>query len=155
MPGPPPIPNERKRLLGNPGKRALPDPANVVALKPAGQVLPEPPDHLGEKGAALWRKAVALGARWIADTDLNLLERYCFALDRWHELREKVTNEGAFSDGSQGQQVLAPWWKAFQEVETTLTKYEQLLGFTPADRARLGTGEVKEASALEQFLSGN
>lgn len=152
MPGPPPTPTERKRLLGNPGKRALPDKAEAVGLESAAQVLDHPPAHLGDHGAALWRKAVGLGARWIAATDLNLLERYCTGLDRWHELRQKVAQDGAFTMGSQGQEVLAPWWKALQEVEGSLTKYEQLLGFTPADRARLGTGEVKEASALDAFL---
>lgn len=149
------MPTERKRLLGNPGKRPLPDPATTKALEPAApRHLPSPPDHLDERGATTWRHALTLGERWIAETDLQLLTRYCEALDEREELKQLVAKNGLVSIGSQGQEVISPYYKALKDLDRDLTRYEGLLGFTPADRARLGVAEVREQSKLETFLGG-
>lgn len=158
MPGPPPQPIERKRRLGNPGHESLPAPETMLpaprAADPHGN-LPAAPDSLGDTGASVWRQALALGDRWIAATDLRLLTRYCEALDEREELQALVAANGLLTTGSQGQDVIHPAYKALKDLDKDLTKYEGLLGFTPADRTRIGVAEVREVSALEAFLGGD
>jgi P27 family predicted phage terminase small subunit len=153
MPGPAPMPLERKRMLGNPGKEKLPAKGSLAPV-PSASVLSAPPAHLGPTGKKVWRAALALGARWIAQTDERLLGRYCEALDERELLRGMVAERGLTTTGSQGQEVVSPWYKALKDLDRDLTRYEQLLGFTPADRARLGVAEVVEQSRLDAFLGG-
>lgn len=156
MPGPPPKPNERKRALGNPGKQKLPDPEDTLPIPSAVKdgLAPRAPEGLEGTGAAVWDKAVLLGARWIADTDLRLLARYCEALDERELLKGLVAENGLTTVGSQGQEVIGPYYKALKDLDRDLTRYEGLLGFTPADRTRIGVAEVREESRLEAFLNG-
>lgn len=153
MPGPPPKPTELVRALGNPGKRALPAERDVVALRPADGI-PDAPDHFGERASAVWVRVWTAARAWLSpDTDLELLIRYCDAQDARDELREVVGREGLTTIGSQGQKVINPLINQLNNVEKQLTKYEQLLGFTPVDRSRLGLAEVKKVNALEDFFA--
>lgn len=151
--GRPPKPTERKRALGNPGKRALPDRNDVVTLEPAKKP-PEPPAHLQERGRTVWMRVWGAARQWVSpETDLELMIRYCEAQDEREELREYIGIHGITTAGSNGQDVMAPQVKRLESVEKQMTKYEQLLGLTPVDRSRLGLAEVKKVSALEDFLA--
>lgn len=153
MPGPPPIPLERKRARGNPGKQSLPAETDTAALRPAKGV-PTPPEHLQDRGLEVWRRVWKAAGQWISpETDRELLVRYCEAQDEREDLRDWVAKNGVSTQGSQGQEVTAPQVKRLEAVEKQMTKYEQLLGLTPVDRSRLGLAEVKKASALEDFLA--
>lgn len=153
MPGPPPIPVERKRARGNPGKQSLPAQSDTAALRPAKGV-PQPPDHLDERGLDVWRRVWKAAGQWVSpETDRELMIRYCEAQDEREQLRAYIARNGLSTTGSQGQEVLAPQTKRLETVEKQMTKYEQLLGLTPVDRSRLGLAEVKKASALEEFFA--
>jgi hypothetical protein len=74
-----PVPIEKKRLLGNPGKRAMP--GDDAVILEAGQV--DPPEGLGKAGLRLWGAVFGEGELWISPRlDVDLLERTCRSLDR-------------------------------------------------------------------------
>jgi hypothetical protein len=135
----PPKPNEVKRRIGNPGRRPLPDPKKVTALKMASSE-PEPLRHLGEEGQALWSRVWSSGAAWIApSTDIELVQLLCEAMDERQDLRDVVMAGG--SD-----------WRdrvALRNLEGEIKSMLSILAFTPTDRTRLGVGEVRQESKLE------
>ena len=66
---------------------------------------------------------------------------------------DQLNEDGFMVVGSTGQSRVNPLLDKILAIETLMTKYESLCGFTPADRARLGVAEVKRASAVEEFLA--
>jgi len=138
--GRPPKPVEVKRALGNPGKRALPESHAIVAL-PAVVETPEPPRPLMKYGSELWERVWSMGASWISDkTDLELLIMTCEMVDERWNLRVKVIQNDD-----------ARMRRGLRELERQIVTNLSLLGFTPADRSRLGVGEVKAADVLDKL----
>jgi hypothetical protein len=136
--GRPSKPVEQKRLLGNPGKRALPQNALAIA-----QVLttPEPSRPLLKYGRELWDKVWGMGATWISvNTDSELLLMTCEMIDERWNLRVKVmqTDDARLRRG-------------LRELDRQIISNLSLLGFTPADRSKLGVAEVKAISKLEEL----
>ena len=140
--GRPPKPLEQKRLLGNPGKRALPKPESLQIL-PRAVELPEPSRPLGKPGRDLWDRVWQSGIAWISpDTDAEILLMTCELVDERWNLRARVLK----SEDSRERRNLNQLTKLLQENLS-------LLGFTPADRTRLGVAEVKAASKLEELMA--
>ena len=139
IPGAIPKPTERKRAVGNPGRRPLPEP--VVALPPA-ETTPDPLRPLGPTGTALWDRTWDAGAAaWISDkTDIELLMNVCEALDERQTLRRLVLEHGDDKER-----------KALRTLDAQIIDSLSLLGLTPADRARLGIAEVMAQSTLERL----
>lgn len=137
--GRPPKPTERKRKTGNPGKRKLPDLAAVTSLPPQ-MGTPEPPRPLGAAGEAMWERVWARGRAWMAESDADLLLLTCEQMDERQQLRLKVLRDGDWRERS-GLRALD------KQIQDALS----MLGFTPADRARLGLAEVKARSVLEEL----
>ena len=136
----PPVPVEKKRQLGNPGKRALPGEDAVVLH--SGRV--EPPEDLGRAGLRLWSRVFDEGEIWISPRlDVELLERTCRALDRLVVL-DRLFEE----DPSERKTVMS-----INETEKLVASNLGLLGFTPSDRARLGLAEIKRQSKLDELMS--
>jgi hypothetical protein len=137
--GRPPKPVEQKRLIGNPGKRPLPDESTVIAL-PGGYV--EPIRELDAAGQSLWDKIFGAGELWISNrTDLHFLQMVCEQHDRREYLREKLMEE---TDN----------WRIHRQLtdlEQVITSNMGRLGLTPADRTKLGYAEVKRRSKLEEL----
>lgn len=149
--GRPPTPTERKRRLGNPGKRPLPS-NNVIALAPmVGQVVGPETDGDGLIVALLGSAASA----WIAEPDR--LAALVLLRDAWDErgrLREFIAEEGSSyaSDGPGGRRWYArPEAAQLSDLEKRITTWLSLLGLTPADRSRLGVAEVKAHNRLEEL----
>lgn len=135
----PPKPIEKKRQLGNPGKRAMPD--SVMTLH-AGPVAP--PEDLGKPGRALWSRVFDEGEIWVSPRiDFVLLERVCRALDR------VVVLEQLFDEDPGNRQTVM----SINETDKVIFSGLGLLGFSPADRARLGLAEVKRQSKLEELMA--
>lgn len=133
----PPKPIEKKRQLGNPGKRALPE-AEVILW--AGKV--DPPEGLGRAGSALWSRVFDEGEIWISPRlDVTLLERVCKALDR------AVVLEALFDEDPTNRQTVM----SINETDKLIYSGLGLLGFSPADRARLGLAEVKRQSKVAEL----
>jgi hypothetical protein len=136
----PAVPVEKKRQLGNPGKRALPGEDAVVLY--AGRV--EAPEDLGQAGSALWSRVFDEGEIWISPRlDVTLLERVCRALDR------VVTLERMFESDPADRKVLM----SINETDKLIMSGLGLLGFTPSDRAKLGLAEVKRQSKLDELMA--
>jgi len=138
--GRPSKPVEQKRLLGNPGKRALPNSDAVIAL-PRVKEAPEPPRPLLKYGQQLWDRVWGLGANWISDkTDLELLVMTCEMVDERWNLRIKVmqTDDPRLRRG-------------LRELERQIVSNLSLLGFSPTDRSKLGVAEVKAMSKLDEL----
>ena len=139
--GRPSKPIEQKRLLGNPGKRAMPDENTVVLLQKVEET-PEPPRPLLKYGHDLWDRVWGMGATWVSDrTDLELLTMTCEMVDERWNLRVKVmqTDDATMRRG-------------LRELDRQIVSNLSLLGFTPSDRSRLGVAEVKAKSKLEELM---
>ena len=133
-----PVPVEKKRQLGNPGKRAMPGDDAVVLH--SGKV--QPPEDLGKAGLQLWDRVFDEGEIWISPRlDVDLLERTCRALDRLVVLDQLFE-----ADPSERKTVMS-----INETEKLLASNLGLLGFTPSDRARLGLAEIKRQSKLDEL----
>lgn len=140
--GRPPKPVEQKRLLGNPGKRALPD-QNEIEILPAATEIPDPTRPLLKPGRELWDRVWGSGINWISpDTDLELLLMTCEMVDERWNLRIKVMQ----SDDMQMARRL-------DNLTRLIVGNLSLLGFSPSDRSRLGVAEVKKQSKLEELMA--
>lgn len=140
--GRPPKPAEIKRLTGNPGKRKLPNEREIVLL-PAALEAPEPTRPLLKYGREVWDKVWEVGVNWISpNTDIELLLMTCEMIDERWNLRVKVMQ----TDDSKLR-------RGLRELDKQIINNLSLLGFTPADRSRLGWAEVKAKSKLEELLA--
>lgn len=138
--GRPAKPIEQKRLLGNPGKRALPDSQSLDVL-PMAHEAPEPHRPLLTHGRELWDRVWNSGIAWISpDTDVELLLMTCEMVDERWNLRIKVMS----SDNMQMARRL-------DNLTRLIVGNLSLLGFSPSDRARLGVAEVKRISKIEEL----
>lgn len=127
---------------------------NVVALAPAIDGPPPAPKTLKRAGKGAWTRLWQAGATWLsAEGDLGIVTRLCEAYDEREELRKIIKTEGRTSKGSMGQLVTHPAVDQLRQLETLMTRYEQLCAMTPADRSRLGLSEVQRVSKLDEFLS--
>jgi hypothetical protein len=137
--GRPSKPTEQKRLLGNPGKRALPTASLEIAMV---REIPQPSRPLLKYGQELWEKVWGMGATWISvNTDSELLLMTCEMIDERWNLRVKVmqTDDARLRRG-------------LRELDRQIVSNLSLLGFTPADRSKLGVAEVKAVSKLEELM---
>lgn len=147
--GRPPKPTERKRLTGNPGGRALPDAANVIALPPVEDTTPE---QLGPAGAAVW-DLVTDQCKWLAETDRPTLVMLCEKFDRRQDFMTRLESSDPVLYTATGYAYANPLVGMLSTLETEIAKLLSALGLTPTDRTRMGVAEVKKESALEQMLA--
>jgi hypothetical protein len=140
--GRPSKPIEQKRLLGNPGKRALPD-EGTIALIPMATSTPEPTRPLLKYGRELWDKVWDTGINWISpNTDTELLLMTCEMIDERWNLRVRVMTDNDPKDR-----------RGLRELDRAIVSNLSLLGFSPSDRSRLGIAEVKKMSKLEELMA--
>ncbi len=138
----PPKPNEIKRKTGNPGKRQLPKPMNVVAL-PMAQEPPEPPRPLGPEGMKLWKRVWEAGRAWISPTsDIEHVLIMCETMDERSQLRLNVLRGADWRDRV-----------ALRSIDSQIASMLSALGFTPIDRSRLGIAEVQAQSKIDQLMA--
>jgi hypothetical protein len=136
----PPKPAELKLLTGNPGKRAMPSNDGLAPLE-YGYV--EPPDDLRESGLELWNKIFGAGELWISiRTDTSLVAQVCRQMDRRDELSRR------FWDEPESRVVNM----SLLETEKAVVNGLSLLGFTPADRTRLGLVSARTKSKLQELM---
>jgi len=136
--GRPAKPTEIKRKLGNPGKRALPD-TSIVQYLEQSVVIPDPARPLLRYGREFWDKVWGTGLSWIsANTDAELLLMTCELVDERWNLRVRVMQSNDWRER-----------RALRELDDRIIRNLSLLGFTPADRSKLGVAEVKAISKME------
>jgi len=138
--GRPSKPTEIKRKLGNPGKRPLPD-VGVVQILEQSSFVPVPSRPLLKYGLEFWDKVWGSGLTWIsANTDAELLLMTCELVDERWNLRVRVMQSNDWRER-----------RALRELDDRIIRNLSLLGFTPADRSKLGVAEVKSISKMEQL----
>lgn len=138
--GRPTKPIEQKRMLGNPGRRPLPESSALMQLNGVTEI-PEPSRPLLKYGREFWDKIWSMGSTWISfNSDSELLLMTCEMIDERWNLRIKVmqNDEPRLRRG-------------LRELDRQIISNLSLLGFTPSDRSRLGVAEVKAASKLEEL----
>jgi hypothetical protein len=135
----PPKPIEQQRKLGNPGKRALPAVASVIAL-PAADGIPPVLRPLMNEGQRLWNRVWSEGAVWLSpNTDIELVQMLAETMEERSELRQLVmSGQGEWRDRV-----------ALRSVDDQIKSLLSALGFTPVDRTRMGVAEVRSMSKLE------
>jgi hypothetical protein len=137
----PPKPAELKMLQGNPGKRAM---RTNDALAPLEYGYVEPARPLGPVGQQFWDSIFGAGEMWISiKTDTQLVLMICEAYDRRERLREMF-----WQDPSD-----RPVNMSLMEIEKQIMSGLSLLGFSPADRTRLGLVSAKTKTKLEELLA--
>ena len=138
--GPAPKPTERKRALGNPGRRPLRSP--VVAIVPA-VVLPRPTPMDGDGLVA--RILDGPARAWIGESDLLLVELIREAWDERLRLQAHIEEHG-YGNGRSTPEVVR-----LDRVERNLSLWFSQCGLSPSDRSRLGVAEVRAQSKLEEL----
>ena len=146
--GRPPKPIEQKIRAGNVGKRKLPTLTAVTALpvrfsvpEPHRPLMPRSGGGLGP-GHQLWMMIWESGCSWLkpeCDTELVMLE--CEQTDERTILRDKLFRIGLDWRDRAGLRMLE------KQIAHNLSQ----LGFTPADRARLGNTSTNKVDALQEF----
>jgi hypothetical protein len=136
----PPKPTELKILQGNPGEHKL---RVNDAIAPLEYGYIQPPDDLRESGLELWNKIFGAGELWISiRTDTQLVAQVCRQLDRRDELSRR------FWDEPESRVVNM----SLLETEKAIVNGLSLLGFTPADRTRLGLVSARTKSKLQELM---
>jgi len=153
--GRPTKPTEQKRLLGNTGHRPLPDaPTPDTGLKAASGI-PECP-VLGIDGTRLWNQLWLAGKQWLSpDADMHIIELLCQAQDEAQEIRRAIAigEVPRFYKLPNGSFVSHPLVTQLSQLRSQSTAWLAALGFSPADRARLGLAEVRQSDALDELNS--
>lgn len=138
--GRPPKPVEVKRRAGNPGRRPLPDPAQVIAL-PMADGVPEVPLDFGLDAARMWERAWGSAIHWLSpDSDMEAVEQACRLVDDVAIARERYRATRDPGD-----------LRGLVSVQKLLHEALSCLGFDPTARSRLGLAEVKRASKLDEL----
>ena len=153
MRGAKPKPVEQRRLEGNPGKRALPEPM-LVAGRPAHE-FDEPPDDLPADARRFWRTTVA---RLIDVGMLDLVDEVALRMlstqyARWVQAGRVVAIDGHFVRGSVGQLREHPAVKIERESHRLYISAAEQFGLTPMARTRLGLAELHRRSLHNEMDS--
>jgi hypothetical protein len=136
----PPKPAELAMLQGNPRQHKI---RTNDAIAPLEYGYVEPPEDLRESGLELWNKIFGAGELWISiRTDTQLVAQVCRQLDRRDELSRR------FWDEPESRVVNM----SLLETEKAIVNGLSLLGFTPADRTRLGLVSARTKSKLQELM---
>jgi len=137
----PPKPAELKILQGNPGQHKI---RTNDAIAPLEYGYTEPSRPLGPVGQQFWDSIFGAGEMWISiKTDTQLVLMICEAYDRREKLKEMFWQNPADR----------PTNMSLMEVEKQIMSGLSLLGFSPADRTRLGLVSAKTKSKLEELMA--
>ena len=137
--GRPARPVEQKKLLGNPGRRPIPEGGELLQL---GSGYRQPIRPLTFSGRQLWDSVFEHGELWVSPTlDVHLLQMTCEQLDRRDALLALVPDQPNDRTLNMNLNDLE------KAIQTNLGK----LGFTPSDRSRLGFTLAKTKSKLEEL----
>ena len=149
MQGRPPVPAERKRKRGNPGRRPLPDVKDVGTVVP---VTVSPPEHLGEDGSAVY-ELITRACKWIAESDQPIMVILCEKIDQRADFKDRLSRSDPVLYTDKGYAYANPLVGMLSTIEKEIASMAGSLGLTPADRTRLGVAEVKAQNQFEQMMT--
>jgi len=152
--GRPAKPKEAQRALGNPGHRSLPAaPVPGEGIDSNGSVPSMP--ALGLAGAALWNHVWVAGRQWLApEADRTIVTLLCQAQDELELMRMALASgevERTYI-ATNGTIVSHPFIAQMKDLRVQMTSWLSALGFSPADRSRLGLAEVRVRDELDDLV---
>lgn len=152
--GRPAKPVEAQRALGNPGHRSIPAaPLPGDGIQSNGSVPAMP--ALGLPGAALWNHVWDAGRQWLApEADRTIVTLLCQAQDELETIRMALASgevERTYVS-TNGTIVSHPYIAQIKDLRVQMTSWLSALGFSPADRARLGLAEVRVRDELDDLV---
>lgn len=152
--GRPAKPLEVKRALGNPGQRVLPDAPGLGEGLAGVDALPSVP-VLGVDGEILWAHVWQAGKSWLSpDSDQTIITLLCQAQDEHEEIRRLLWSGEIerYYTTANGQMVTHPLVTQLANLRTQMTAWLAALGFSPADRSRLGLAEVRVRDEMDELM---
>jgi hypothetical protein len=100
--------------------------------------------ELGEVGKRFWDSIFGAGELWISiKTDTQLVQLVCEQLDRRELIKQQI----------QADPTDPTWYRQANEVEKAIVTGLSLLGFSPADRTRLGLVSARTKTKLEEIIA--
>lgn len=151
--GRPAKPVEVKRATGNPGNRPLPNAPMPGEGLNGVEGIPTPPS-LGPDGLALWAHVWTAGKTWLSpDSDQTIITLLCQAQDEHEEIRRQISlgEIPRFYVTANGQMVTHPMVTQLANLRSQMTAWLAAIGFSPADRSRLGLAEVRVRDELDEL----
>ena|SRR5580765_193885 len=139
MRGRPPVPTQLKIIRGNPGKRKL----NTKEPQPAGN-LSAPPEHFDPELREIWEYAIKHAPPGLLKMiDSAVLETWCTA----HFLHRKAVTEvrktGLLVKApNTGLPIQSPYLPVINKQALLMMRAVDHLGFSPASRSRIVTGDL-------------
>ncbi|MGI8515380.1 MAG: P27 family phage terminase small subunit [Acidimicrobiia bacterium] len=149
----PPIPIERRKKLGNPGKRPLPKVIELVPPPPADAF--DPPEPLEGEAKAAWLLVADAAKPWLAEADRPALLMLAEGFGRRALLVAMIEQQGPVMVTAAGYAYSHPAAGQLATLERQLTSWLGLLGLTPADRAKLGLALAKSGTQLEKLRAAS
>lgn len=155
MRGPKPSPTNVKMVMGNPGKRPLPQ--NEPRPK-SGK--PCAPAHLNEDAKLEWvrveRELESLGI--LSGLDRAAFAAYCQAYGRWVQAERtlsKMNNqaEGLVIKTSNGNMIQNPLVGIANKAMADMVRYAAEFGMTPSARSRVSVGDQEGDDPADEFLN--
>lgn len=145
--GRPPMPIEEHRRRGNPSRKPLPAAMTGTGLRKAPE---SPPDGLGDAGRELWAWVVA-HCPWVAVSDVPTLWELCRLLDVRGQIEGAFAVDGNTVDAASGSLKPHPLWPTWVAVTKQIGGLLGTLGLNPGERSRLGLGEIRAMSQLDEL----
>jgi len=149
--GRPSMPIERKRLIsGNDGLPDAPLPGEGIS---GVSDTPTAPD-LGIHGIELWHHVWLAGRTWLApESDRTIITLLCQAQDEAESIRYRIESGEIerFYTTANGQMVTHPLVTQLANLRAQMTAWLAAIGFSPADRSRLGLAEVRVRDELDEL----
>lgn len=127
-------PTEQKRKLGNPGKRALPEPEAII---PLADGVPEPLGLLAAPGRKMWNVIWERGQVWLTESDAVVVQMLCELEDERYQLRGEVLRD------------TDDWRRraGLRALDAQILDMKRALGFDPEGRRRLAIEGRAETNA--------
>jgi P27 family predicted phage terminase small subunit len=138
-------------MEGNRGKRKLDLDREPQPLGEIG----EPPDHLTEDQAEMWREVVrSMPIALLTSADRGSLERYAVAYAAFRGATKLINQSGLIIKGRHGNPVKNPAMVALWQASHDMARAGNELGLSPQARARITMPEGADADPFLQIING-
>lgn len=142
----------KQRTGAPPGRRHRP----LQRTLPPGWTAPPPPRTLSRAGRKWWRTIWAAGATWMDEhIDSLMIERTCATVDQVATVQAHLNEVGRWYTTKQGVIAAHPGVADIRHMDAQITSALSLLGFSPADRARLNLTMRSDDDELTKYRNRN
>jgi P27 family predicted phage terminase small subunit len=148
-------PRDLQLILGNPGKRPLPDSPKVMV-----HGMPEPPAFLCAEGLEEWHRVVRplYEAGLVTPLDAAVLAGYAAAYGRWAQAEKALARQEAEAGGgmvdttSHGNRIQHVLLGIARRAQTDMLRAAKALGMTPVSRTGIDAVPPPVGDETSQFF---